>query len=328
MPWTASLDGRIIDLRDERSGDRVAMHDDRSIPWTCRGCGGPMHLRYYDQGTDRDPTRFRYFTDRTGPFLAFVHNAGEAERCRALGFHTDESIGHLDLKHKLACHAQTKGWTAETEVYHELPDGKRCRADVVITHPTEPTRVLEAQLSPLGTEKAIERTHTYRAAFGRTLWTHTKQRPWSRRLPSLRVDDEDLDTVVGGIYLDQGCVEPARPHDLGDALAVVLPPDQEMHWVFPGGDEWGGFTRLGSPGRPGRRRTRRTARADPAARPAGAAVRECPALDELEATDNRLSDPRYVAPDGSPWCHYGGGVVCLNGPRCLNRNHRVITGGH
>lgn len=34
-------------------------------------------------------------------------------------------------------------------------------------------------------------------------------------------------------------------------------------------------------------------------------------------------DPHLHAPDGTPGCHFGRGLACLNGARCLNPNHRA-----
>lgn len=46
---------------------------------------------------------------------------------------------------------------------------------------------------------------------------------------------------------------------------------------------------------------------------------------ELDENDPRAGDPRYFAPDGTPWCHFGRGLRCQNGARCLNLNHRVAS---
>lgn len=273
MPWTACLGDKVIDLRDITSSDRVAMHDDRP-PLRCRGCSGPMHMRYYDPTTDIDPIRFRFFVDRTGPFVAFVHNPGEAERCRAMGFHTDESAEHLEMKHLLSQAAASKGWTPEIEVRHTLDDGSICQADVVITRQGETTRVLEAQRSPLGPDEAIRRSELYRQAFGPVLWTHTRQRPWSRRLPSLRVDDDELDLVIGGVYTDQAGRDAIRPTGLADVLPRILPPERELTWVWLA-DDFGFFYPLGGPPPKRRKRHHRRRESSPEIAPAGSHVREC-----------------------------------------------------
>jgi hypothetical protein len=322
MPWKASLGDNVIDLRALASSDRVAMHEERP-PFLCPGCAGPMTLRAHDASVDLDPARFRYFIDQRGPFVAFAHYPGVAERCKALGFHGDESFAHLGLKQSLCEAAQAKGWWPEVEVYHQLPSGERCRADVVITREDQKTRVLEAQIAPLGPDEAVRRSQVYREAFGNVLWTHTKQRPWSRRLPSLRVDGDDQDTVIGGMYADAGCVELAPPAPLFDVVGMVLPPGNDLTWIWVA-DDYGGFVRLGG-ARPPQRRRRPTRRAaDTETRIAGSHVRECvtePAT-ELPTDDSRSGDIRYFAPDGTPWCRFEKGTSCVNGGRCLNLNHR------
>jgi hypothetical protein len=272
MPWTALLDSKVTDLRDVTSSDRVAMHEDRP-PWRCRGCGGPMHMRYYDQSNDIDPIRFRYFIDKSGPFIGFAHNPGEAERCQALGFHTDESAEHLEMKQLLCEAATAKGWDPETEVHHTLDDGTSCRADVVISRAGETSRVLEAQRSPLGPDEAVRRSQLYRKAFGPVLWTHTRQRPWARRLPSLRVDEENIGTVIDGVYVDQAGREAIPPTDLVGVLPRILPPDRELTWVFVA-EDFGFFYPLGGPP-PKSRKRRRRREPSPETTPAGSSVREC-----------------------------------------------------
>lgn len=280
MPWTSLLGTDVIDLRHQRSTDRVAMHAERP-PFLCRGCGGPMHLRYYDQSTERDPDRFCYFTDKTGPFLAFVHNPGEAERCRALGFHTDESAEHLGMKHLLCEAATSKGWSAETEVHHELTDGRRCRADVVIHRAGLPSRVLEAQRSPLGTDEAARRTQLYQTAFGDVLWTHTKQRPWSRRLKSLRVDEDDISLVIGGVYKDQGCHDRIDDAPLVDVVGQILPPADDLYWVWAA-EDFGGFVpRSMTPRTVRNSQHQRLPRAGSGRPAAGTAVQECDRLSHM-----------------------------------------------
>ena len=322
MPWKATLGSAIVDLREVTSTDRVAMHQERPS-FRCPGCDGPMSLRAHDPSLDVDPLRFRYFVDKRGPFVAFAHHPGAAEQCKALGFHGDESFAHLGLKQSLCEAAQAKGWWPEVEVYHQLPSGERCRADVVITREDQKTRVLEAQIAPLGPDEAIRRSQVYREAFGNVLWTHTKQRPWSRRLPSLRVDSDDQDTVIGGVYADPGCVQVAPVASLFDVVGMVLPPANDLTWIWVA-DDYGGFVRLGG-ARPPHRRRRPTRRAaDTDTKIAGSHVRECATepIEPLTPSDPRVGDARYFAPDGTPWCRFEKGSTCRNGDRCLNLNHR------
>jgi hypothetical protein len=225
--WTATLTGELVDLRHIDPAERLSLHADRAIPFVCRGCGGRVHMRLHP-GDESDE-----------PFVTFAHHPGEGERCRALGFHVEESPEHHRLKDAIARSAKDAGWSVELEV-----PGDGCRADVVATRKGA-SRVLEAQLSPLGTEEAIRRTDLYTREFGPTTWTHTRVRPWSTRIESVRVDD-GLDTVVGGVFLDQEGSTPAPPTPLADTIPRIVAG--ELRWVYyhAGGEEIGYFTPIGA----------------------------------------------------------------------------------
>lgn len=315
MPWTALLDNKVIDLRSVASTDRIAMHEDRTIPWLCQGCRGKTHLRRSDT-----IHALAVYTDKLGPFVTFVHNPGEAERCRDLGFHTDESVEHDLLKHELATGAEQVGWTTEIE-----KTGNGCRADVVATRDGR-SRVLEAQISPLNVDDALRRSDLYRKAFGDPTWTHTRRRQWSTRIPSLQTDEDDLHTVVAGVYLDQGGYEAAPPAPVTETIGRVL--TGEIDWVFL--EDFGYFVNKATvwkyPQRRPRRRPKATGNTD-APKIAGRYVQECqrppadPAPVDSDPQRGPL-DPELYAPDGTPWCNFKGGIYCANGDRCLNRNHR------
>ena len=209
--FTATLTGETVDLRDIDLDESMKLHQDRLMPWQCRGCGGRVHMRIHrDDGDEL-------------ALVTFAHNPGEAERCRELGFHTDESPEHHRLKDRLSTAAKSAGWSAELEV-----PGDRCRADVVVSKKGA-TRVLEAQVSPLGERDALDRTDRYARCFGPPTWTHTRPRPWSRKVESLRVDD-DLETVVDGVYLDQSGDVRAEPRPLADTVTDVL--ERRLRYVF------------------------------------------------------------------------------------------------
>lgn len=183
--------------------------------------------------------------------ITFAHHPGEAELCRKLGFHTDESPQHHYLKDQLARAAKSAGWEAELEV-----PGEGCRADVVVSKKGASSRVLEAQISPLGEKDALERSERYARSFGQPTWTHTRPRPWSKKVESLRVDDEMVN-VVDGIYVDQAGDIRAEPHPITEAIPSVL--NGRLRYVFFEAEEGtvGYFAPIGAePSERSRRRRR------------------------------------------------------------------------
>lgn len=191
--FKAIVDKEKVDL-DPRALDPLPPEEKRALhagrpQVRCCGCGGRAHIRQLD--------------DADNPFMVFAHNPGEVELCRSLGYHTDESAEHNDLKSRLAAAARKAGWSAETEVYAE-----RCRADVVATDPgSGRCRVLEAQLSFVTLRDVRSRTERYMEGFGgKVTWTHTKKRQWANRskdVEALQVDDEQLAIVIAGVAIDQ-----------------------------------------------------------------------------------------------------------------------------
>jgi hypothetical protein len=195
-------------------------------------------MRHYSDVDER--TALDVYDDGRGPFITFAHNPGEAEKCRELGYDSDESFEHQHLKGALAKTAERHGWKARLEV-----PGDGCRADVVIDHPSRQRRVLEAQVSPLPTDVALRRHDLYVSQFGPTTWTHTRQRPWATQIESLRVAD-DLETVIDGVYEDQSGDVKAPPAPITAVLPKVLSGElRYVHWQSGSGD-FGFFSPLGA----------------------------------------------------------------------------------
>lgn len=228
-----------VDLRQVESAERDRLHR-QGAPFVCRGCGGRAHLRRYADVGGSD--RLGVYDDGSGPFVVFVHNAGEAERCRQLGYSSgDESVTHHLLKGQLARSAKAAGWQVDLEV---PSDG--CRADVVASRKGR-TRVLEAQVSSLGVGAAVARSEVYEREFGSVTWSYTGgRRPWSQKVESLQVDG-DLDQVVGGVYADQGGTVPAEPAPLADTVPRVLSGELLWVWWSHQGTLLGFFAPVGAP---------------------------------------------------------------------------------
>lgn len=273
--FTAALTGEIVDLRFVPSGETEKLHADRHTPWRCRGCGGSVHMRLHRDGEDHIA------------MWTFAHNPGEAEKCRELGFHTDESPAHHALKGRLASAATSRGWSVDLEV-----PGDRCRADVV-AEKNGTKRVMEAQLASLSLQDAVKRTERYERSFGQTLWTHTGFRPWSKQVESVRVDEE-LDQVVGGIYRDQGGNDKHDPLPLKSAVGDILAGKFRYVYFEEAGGTSGYFYPVGALA---------TSRREPRQRQAsirGAHVKEC-------------ARPIGKGIACSDCGHYGpAGVPCLN----------------
>ena len=225
--FTATLTGEVVDLRHVDLDESMKLHQDREMPWQCRGCGGRVHMRSHTVADQID-------------MVTFAHHPGEAEKCRALGFHTDESPEHHRLKNSLYTAARRAGWDASIEV-----PGDRCRADVVASRKGA-TRVLEAQVSPLSERDVLDRTDRYQSSFGQTTWTHTKSRPWSRKVESLRVDG-DLTTVIDGVYLDQMGDKRAQPAPIEEIIPDVLSGYLRYIWLDTSAGTIGYFTPIGAP---------------------------------------------------------------------------------
>jgi hypothetical protein len=215
---TALVEGELTILDSKHPGglspaDKRALHADPPAI-RCAGCKGRAHIKNLVDGPD--------------PFMIFAHNPGEAERCRALGYHTDESVEHGMLKSALAQAARDAGWSVDVEVF-----GNNCRADVLAVDPkTNASRVLEAQVSHITAADVHDRTQRYIDNFGgRVTWTHQGPRGWANRskdVEALRVDD-DLSIVVDGVALDQtGLRAPAQP------IEAVIPRilRKELRYVF------------------------------------------------------------------------------------------------
>ena len=232
--FTATLVTETVDLRAVDRSESLRLYREKNVPWRCRGCQGTVHMRRQQD------------SPATTGLITFAHNPGEAEKCRALGFHTDESPEHHELKDRLAKAATQAGWDAELEVY-----GDGCRADVVVSKKGASSRVLEAQLATLSERDAVERSERYLREFGQPTWTHTGSRPWSKRVESLRVDD-DLSTVIDGVYVDQAGDQRADPAPLATVIPSIL--TGTMRYVFYDTSDGtiGYFTPIGAP--PGTRR--------------------------------------------------------------------------
>jgi len=89
-------------------------------------------------------------------------------------------------------------------------------------------------------------------------WAHTGTRDWAERIPCLRVDSAHHDTVIGGVYLDQGGEQVAPDAPLTDTVPRVL--NQELIYIYPTGvTGWGfymdRFVALGVTAKSRRRRT-------------------------------------------------------------------------
>lgn len=234
--FTAVLLGDAVDLRQIDRQESMKLHADREMPWKCRGCKGKVHMRLHRGG------------DEEIELITFAHHPGEAELCRKLGFHTDESPEHHYLKDQLAKAAKNAGWDAELEV-----PGDGCRADVVVSKKGASSRVLEAQISPLGEQAAIERSERYARSFGQPVWTHTRPRPWSKKVESLRVDDE-MANVIDGIYVDQTGDIKADPHPVTEAIPSIL--NGRLRYIFFETDTGtiGYYTPIGAEASPRKRR--------------------------------------------------------------------------
>jgi hypothetical protein len=225
--FIALVDGEVVNL-DHRAPSAITPEDKWDLyngkPLVlCRGCNGHAHIRLLSEEK---------------PFMVFAHNAGYGEVCRALGYHTDESEHHYDLKSRLADAARKAGWSADMEVY-----GDHCRADVVATSPqTGRKRVLEAQISAIKAGDVVDRTERYIGQFGRVTWTHKGRRSWANRHPdveALRVDDEGLATVVEGITTDTGGFDTAPPAPLEGVVPKVL--TGRLRYLYEGSDRRGAF---------------------------------------------------------------------------------------
>ena len=254
--FTATLKGEgVVDLRQVDRQESMKLHADRDVPWRCRGCDGRVHMRLHRGENEAIE------------LVTFAHHPGAAELCRQLGFHTDESPQHHYLKDQLAQAAKSAGWDAELEV-----PGDGCRADVVVSRKGASSRVLEAQISPLGEKDAIERSEKYARSFGQPTWTHTRPRPWSKKVEALRVDDDMLN-VIDGIYLDQTGDIRADPHPLTEAIPSVL--NGRLRYVFFEADEGtvGYFAPIGA--EPSERSKRRKAKRPERETIRGSHVKEC-----------------------------------------------------
>ena len=59
--FTATLTGEIVDLRDIDLHESMKLHQDRAMPWQCRGCGGRVHMRTHrDEGEELALVTFAY----------------------------------------------------------------------------------------------------------------------------------------------------------------------------------------------------------------------------------------------------------------------------
>jgi hypothetical protein len=206
----------------------------------CAGCHGPMHTRAIPltnplPGEDVE-------------LRIFAHNPGAAEACRALGY--QESDAHDRLKTRIAKAARAIGWTAELEVQ----PSPACRADVVVSHPTNGrSRAIEAQLASLNTAEAHRRHKLYESEFGACTWTHTKRREWASQIPSLQVDSEDQQLVVGGILVDLRDNIERDPTPVAEVVPDLL--EGRIMYVFDAG--WGSYVLRSAASSGGVRRDRR-----------------------------------------------------------------------
>jgi hypothetical protein len=228
--WTALVEGYKIDLslRDDELWHAIR----RERPLTiCANCFGNAHTVSIP-GVDAkgQPTELRIF----------AHNPGEGQRCRLLG--GDESPEHHGFKATIATAVRlTPGWRAELEV---MSADERCRADVVAHGPSGQTWALEAQLARLGVPDAHDRHERYIGAWSNTTWLHTRRREWAHQIPSLRVDDEELTDVVGGLFIDDGG-EISAPRVSVAALVPRLIRQERITYIY--GDEredWGFYRDL------------------------------------------------------------------------------------
>lgn len=270
--FTGVLSGEVIDLRQIPRVEQEKLHADRRVPVKCRGCGGRAHVRLH-RGDDDLVVMY-----------TFAHNPGEAEKCRQLGFHIDESPQHHALKGHLADAATSRGWKVDLEV-----PGDRCRADVV-AEKNGIRRVMEAQLASLSVQDAVERTERYERSFGQTLWTHTGFRPWSKQVESVRVDEE-LDQVIGGIFKDQGGNEKHEPLAIKTAVGDILSGKFRYIYFEEAAGTAGYFYPVDGPA------TRRRERRRPLNESRGSHVRECARPIERGI---RCADCGHVGPAGVP----------------------------
>lgn len=226
----ALIEGVVVNLIDD--GDEVWEHlRKEGPPIVCVGCGGRAHTREttYDSLTVR----------------MFVHNAGYGERCRLLG-DVGEGPKHELLKEQIVRAARSGGWSADVEVIS--PDEK-VRADVVCTN-GDRTHTWEAQLATLNRHLANERHERYVHTWGNTTWVHTGYREWSKDIPSIRVDEEQRDTVIGGVYVN--AEEPVPPAPLSGYVPRILDRIQIVYVTDP----FGYYQDSSIPSKPKQRRQR------------------------------------------------------------------------
>jgi hypothetical protein len=211
----ALVDGLLVNLMDD--GDQLWTFLRREAPpIVCVGCGGKAHTRELN---------FGLLTVRT-----FAHNPGFGERCRLLG-DVGESAEHEVLKEAIVKTARSSGWQADIEVIS--PDEK-VRADVVCSRNGR-THSWEAQLASLNRRLANERHEKYVHTWGNTTWVHTRSRDWSKDIPCVRVDDDTQETVVGGIYADDGGEVPVPPTPLVAYVPRILNNDGIQYLLEPFG---------------------------------------------------------------------------------------------
>ncbi|MGP3991494.1 competence protein CoiA family protein [Streptomyces sp. 3N207] len=175
----------------------------------------------------------------------FAHDP-HAPACSTAG----ESLEHHRLKQALAAGARAAGHRAELEA---AGPGGRWRADVLATCPRTGRRTaLEAQLSPLIRESAIERTGRYRQEGVEVVWFAIRERLWQAAVPSARVnpdrtaqewrlDDALYRFTTEECYCDRPCPTGLHSHWAQSALSLpcflLLLLTHQLHphpWKTPG----------------------------------------------------------------------------------------------
>ncbi len=204
MPLSAIIGGTATSVIALGDAGWQHLRDDRPAKGeiVCPSCAWPMHTQLW-----------------RGSLRIFAHYPhGDRSRCDFAG----ESARHLALKDELARAATAAGATVDIEhAFVGVPSG---RVDVLATMPAGDTWALEAQISPLGVDDAVDRDRKYRAEFGHTTWVHTGPRPWRRQIPALEVgaDDDTELTVVGGVFTDFYGDTPAADMPVATAVRHVL----------------------------------------------------------------------------------------------------------
>lgn len=192
MPLVAFDEGRTrVDLGRITDDDWVALRTSGGR-FLCPGCGLGMHP------ADNYVRKLENGNLVTYRVKMFRHNPYNAQKCQ---FHrmygANESPEHERAKQLVLETVERAGWSADCEVIHD----DLARSDVFMTDPlTGQKHSWEIQCSSLNVRDASSRFDRYGQYVDRQVWVTKGRRPHLERvIPTISTDDEVL-TVVGGIW--------------------------------------------------------------------------------------------------------------------------------